>query len=286
MTAPGATGAVKMPPATDRLALLCWPLALLLLVGFINAFPAWQALSQALGRQAAWLPFGLLVVVLLLLAGLAWRPGDNGRPWHWPAIAAGLALAGLGLLATDPAFPAKRIHVAEYAVLALVLRRALAPWLAGWGLTLAAALLGLLAGLHDEMVQGLLPSRSFGLRDIGVDGLGALAGALLGHGLRLAPGGAIAADLPWRALPWGWLGRCWLPLGLGVVLLAWPLEKLAGAPLPLWTIAPLLAGCANLLWQPPAVLPGLARLSLILLLFTAPLALYPLLSHVPPLVFR
>lgn len=274
--------AVVDNPGRDVVAGLSWALAAMLLAFFINAFPAWSALSQQLGKQAALLPFGLLGLILLPLALLAWRR----RPWDWRCILAGIACAVLGLLATDPAFPAKRIHVAEYAVLALVLRRALAPWLKGWSLTLAAALFGLLAGLHDEMVQGLLPSRSFGLRDIGVDGLGALAGSLLGHGLRLAPGAASAATLRWRDLPQASWALGLLPLGLGVVLLAWPLERLAGSAIPLWPLAPLLAGCALLLAQPPLPDPGWRRLLLILLLFTAPLALYPLLSHVPPLVFR
>lgn len=269
-------------PGRDVVAGLSWALAAMLLAFFINAFPAWSALSQQLGSKAAMLPFGLLSLILLPLVLLSWRR----RPWGWRCILAGVICAGLGLLATDPAFPAKRIHVAEYALLALVLRRALAPWLKGWSLTLTAALLGLLAGMHDEMVQGLLPSRSFGLRDIGVDGLGALAGTLLGHGLRLAPGAASASKLHWRDLPVTMLACGLLPLGLGVALLIWPLERLAGAPIPLWTFAPLLAACALLLFQPPPADTGWRRLVMILLLFTAPLALYPLLSHVPPLVFR
>ncbi|WP_428245589.1 VanZ family protein [Ferrovibrio sp.] len=261
---------------SDRVALACWPLAVVLLLAFVNAFPAWQALSTELAGHASGLPFVVLLAVLLPLALLAWRR----RPWDWRLLLAGLACAVLGLLATDPAFPAKRIHVAEYAVLVLVLRRALCPWFAGWPLTLIAALLGLFAGMHDEMLQGLLPSRSYGLRDIGVDGLGALAGALLGQGLGLATGNG-AARLSWRqaCLPA-------LPLGFGLALLLLPLERLAGYPVPPWSIAPLLAGCAALLLLPPATDMAARRLHLLILLFTAPLALYPLLSHVPPLVFR
>ncbi|MEL3891885.1 VanZ family protein [Ferrovibrio sp. MS7] len=259
----------------DWMALACWPLAAVLLLAFVNAFPAWQALSVQLGGGARWLPMLALTAVLLPLALIAWRR----RPWDWRLLLAAIICAALGLLATDPAFPAKRIHVAEYAVLALVLRRALCPWFAGWPLTLMAALLGLFAGMHDEMLQGLLPSRSYGLRDIGVDGLGALAGTLLGHGLGLTTGKSVA-QLSFRraSLPA-------LPLGVGLMLLLVPLERLAGYPIPPWTVAPLLAGAAVLLLLPDSD-PAVRRLHLLLLLFTAPLALYPLLSHVPPLVFR
>jgi len=259
------------PP--DRTAQACWLLAILLTALFVNSFPVWTSLSRKLGSAAALLPFGAFLLLLAALLPVAWRR----RPWSGRAALGALAMAALGLLLADPDFPAKRIHVAEYALLALVLRRALAPLLAGHQLLLATITFGLLCGLHDEMLQGLLPSRSYGLRDVLVDGCGAAAGALLAQALRLMPGQAKAAlgNLPLTVIP----------LGVSILLLALAMPAFDGQPVPLWTAAPLLCSIGALLLtsEPAGAERPLLRL---LLLFTAPLALYPVLSHVPPLVFR
>ena len=257
----------------DATAGLCWALAALLVAAFANAFPLWVWLSQQLGAAAKLLPFALagLLVAAMLLAG---RGGRRDIRW----LAAGIFAALLGLALADPDFPAKRVHVAEYAVLALVLRRALRPWFVGADLVLAVALLGLLAGLHDEAIQGLMPSRTYGLRDILVDGLGAIAGACLVQGL----GFRDAAEQParWRHMP-----KLLLAPLAGALLLALALPGFEGGPIPPWTAAPLLAGCAACSIVP---LPqdGWRGFTIALLLILAPLALYPVLSHVPPLVFR
>jgi len=85
-------------------------------------------------------------------------------------------------------------HLTEYAVLALLLRRALsgAPDLApGWnGRTCAAALaLSVAYALSDEFHQSFVPTRSASAVDVGIDTLGAVLGLCSGW---------IGAAIPWN----------------------------------------------------------------------------------------
>ncbi|WP_374630999.1 VanZ family protein [Ferrovibrio sp.] len=263
----------------DFMAWLCWGLAVLLVAAFANSFPLWLWLSDRLGAGARFMPFALAGLLLagMLFARMLFASHGRQRDIRW--LAAGLLAALLGLVLADPDFPAKRVHVAEYALLALVLRRAVRPWFTGGDLVFAVALLGFLAGLHDEAIQGLLPSRSYGLRDILVDGLGAIAGACIAQGLGYHSSAAEPAR--WRAMPKPLLA----PLA-GAVLLALALPGFEGNPIPPWSAAPLLAGCAVCLMLPLPAQAAWRGFMIALLLILAPLALYPVLSHVPPLVFR
>lgn len=268
MTAPATPG--------DRAALVCWIAAPLLVLAFVNVFPLWQAATRLLGKTAAWLP-GVLLAGLVAAGFLAaWRR----RPWNLPALAAAILVLGAGLLLADPAFPAKRVHVPEYALLALILRRALAPALSGLPQTILAAILAALGGVHDEMIQGLLPDRTFGLADIAVNGCGAAGGALLGAGLRIAPGRG-PAGVPPSVHNW--------PSGMilvGVALLVAGTPSFIDLPLPFWLAAPLLAAGAAQLILPASADPAGRRIEMYLALAALPLAIYPLLSHAPGIRFH
>jgi len=258
----------------DSLAAYCWPLSLGLLALYVNAFPLWAVLSARLGREiAAYMPFALAGLLGLALLLFSLR-----RRWHWPALGFALGFAAFGLWLADPAFPAKRVHVAEYALLALLLRRAMQPWLGGPQLTLFAAIAASLYGIHDEMLQGLLPERTFGLSDIAVDCLGAFSGSLLGSGLGLS-------ERPMRGAAWPTPLLLWFALLAGTALLAYAMPAFIGEAVPLWVAAPLLGSGAALLFVAPPPNPW-RPVAILLLLLTQPLALYPLLTHVPPFVFR
>jgi VanZ family protein len=73
--------------------------------------------------------------------------------------------------------------VAEYIILSFLVRYALSYRLEGLRLTLFTALVTALYGVHDEMLQGLHPLRYHGWRDIIVNSVAGLSGAMLGHGL-------------------------------------------------------------------------------------------------------
>ena len=88
------------------------------------------------------------------------------------------AAATFGLMLTDPQFPAKRIHVAEYIAVAWLVYRGLGGRLGAPRRAAAAVLIASLLGVHDELIQGLHPRRTFGVLDIITNGFGATAGAL------------------------------------------------------------------------------------------------------------
>ncbi|MBT5667016.1 MAG: VanZ family protein [Rhodospirillaceae bacterium] len=191
-------------------------------------------------------------------------------------------IAVAGILATDPNFPAKRIHIPQYFILALVLHRALsfdlpAPWIFPGAVLFAAVL-----GVHDELIQGLLPSRTFGLRDIGVNSLGALSGGAVGAGLSLFAA-RVNKDLPTPN------GATLFGIGavvIGLALMLAPLEYFRDASIPVWTITPLLAaGFALCLisWRDPF---SRTRPFAVFILITMTLPLYLLLSHANTLNFH
>jgi hypothetical protein len=249
------------------------------LVGlFVQAFEYWQGLTVLMGRGvSAWAPVGiagaLLISVLIV----------HGRPGRWVMPLAGLAVAGAALALCDPAFPAKRIHVAEYALIALVLRVGASRFASGWPLTVTVTCLAGLLGVHDELIQGLHPDRTFGLRDVGVDILGGLAGALLAHRPAARP-----QDPPGEWLPAILLVLAALALELAALLLTAIREGDPGlaTPPPLWAGAPVFAaGIAILLLAPrgPAWAAHLGRMSLAL---AVPTPIYILLPHATSLAFR
>lgn len=152
-------------------------LAALLVLAFAHTFAIWAWLVARLGQTgAAAIPILLSIALAGAFVAILARRGRV----DWRCLALATLVAGLGLLSTDPQFPAKRIHVPQYALLAAILRLAL-PDCAGWTRTLGAAFLAGLYGVHDEFVQGLMPTRSYGLPDMVTNALGAMAGALALH---------------------------------------------------------------------------------------------------------
>ena len=117
-----------------------------------------------------------------LVGGIWWafarRTGVSPSP---ALLCAAVLIAGLGLLLADPRFPAKRIHVPEYIVVAWLVRAGLRHHLDGWSLTVGATLIAGLYGVHDELIQGLHPKRTYGLMDMATNACGAATGALLTH---------------------------------------------------------------------------------------------------------
>ncbi len=136
-----------------------------------------------------------------LLAGdrtAQWLPALLGRlaPWASPAT---LAAAHFGLR--------KLGHLVEFGILAVLWRRALAPW--SRAVPAALVLASLYAGI-DEWRQGLTPDRVPAATDVAIDTLGALLGLAAWEGA-----GPLAAGTL-RAAAWG----LWLATGLGLLLVS------------------------------------------------------------------
>jgi hypothetical protein len=198
-----------------------------------------------------------------------------------------LALAVLGLALTDPAYPAKRIHVPQYLLLALVLRRALSDHVGGTVLNAATIAATLIFGIHDEMLQGLHPSRTYGLRDILVNGTGGASGALLAAGIGLWRGPSGPFHLPLR-IGAALAAQAAALIFLVVTLMRYVAVNPIDAPPTIWAGAPLTLGGLALmaLSGSRSLSPDVRHICLVIASITLPLAIYPVIPHVTPLVFH
>jgi len=169
----------------------------------------WRAVAAALGLilLSAWpLQFALdflrsfnllrltmaAVFLVVAFAALLWlRRREAG--WREWGTALGIA-AVYAAIALRLRIVQERLHLVEYGLVALLFAAALSARLGAAGLPAQAVArramplafaATALAGLLDEVVQGVLPNRRFDLRDLALD---ALAGALA-----LAAAGALAA---------------------------------------------------------------------------------------------
>lgn len=271
----------------SRSGRLLYPLAALLVIAYVNTFELWAVLVDSIGAgRAALVPFAALASALVLAGG--WIVvGRHDIRMNPVLLIAGLALALLGLALTDPEYPAKRIHVPQYFLLALVLRRALSDHVEGAALTAATIVITLIFGIHDEMLQGLHPSRTYGLRDMAVNGTAGAAGALMAAGLGLWRGAPGPFHLPLvigAALAFQLAALAYLVLGLAV----YDWGGLLNVPPPIWTGAPLLPGGVALMVLVRAGRPcsGIRHLCRVIAWITLPFVLYPVIPHVTPLVFR
>lgn len=158
----------------------------LLVVLYVNLFQVWAWLVAQLGSGvvASILPFAVTLAVLLVIVSYFVHRVNRGYTINLVVLGLGMVGAFLALAIPDPNVPIKRIHVPEYITLSFLVRYTLSHRLQGADLTLFTVLVTLLLGIHDEMMQGLHSLRYFGWRDILVNGMAGLSGALLGHGLR------------------------------------------------------------------------------------------------------
>jgi len=141
-----------------------------------------------------------LAALALVLAGVAVRVLARRCAGRREWLVLVLVGATYALAAMRMPIVQERLHLAEYGLLALAFRRALALRAAASGgrpgaLGTAAGAAGLaaLAGLVDELIQGVLPNRQYDLRDVGFNAgaavlalvaAGALAGARASDGRR------------------------------------------------------------------------------------------------------
>lgn len=274
----------------NRSEIFAYAVAFVLVPIFVNGIFVWRWLDALL--PSAVLTVGVMVVVLPVVAWVLWRSARGDRPTlrlPWLLVAVVLIIGAF--LLTDPAYPAKRIHIPEYILLSLVLRWAGSYRLSGVELTVSAGVLTGLLGVHDELLQGLHPSRYFGINDIVVNAISGVAGAAIGH----------AADWP-RPRVWSdrksgrptdsGVAAGHTLAGTGLMLLAlllfiWVLARLDGMPVPVWAGLPLI-GVAFFWMISDAFAGAPARLrptvNLIIWLSVATL-LAPMSVHVSPLVF-
>ena len=156
----------------------------LLVVGYVNMFQFWAWISRVLGHGPLAKMLPVIVTLFVLLVISLWFIQRVNRGYRIKFVFLGIGIVGafLALAIPDSNVPIKRIHVAEYIILSFLVRYSLSQRLEGLQLTIFTALVTALYGVHDEMLQGLHSLRYYGWRDIIVNAVAGLSGAMLGHG--------------------------------------------------------------------------------------------------------
>ena len=257
----------------------------LVVVAFVHFFALYQLTSERLGKEfIAVSPF---LLPILLLATLFLARKIATRQWPPPKllpILLGLCCCLVALALPDPEITVKRIHVFEYLLLSLYIRYTLSFRLAGIPLLLFSSLLAGLYGVHDELLQGLHPARTYGLRDMSVNAVAALGGCLLWHGLAIFSPSSIDHGTEIKALS---LGQSLYLAGLTISIpaLAVPLVVHRNDSLPFWPFLPLAA--AMVVWScffiddRSAQRHGILAVSVVAFVFLA----YPLAVNVLEITF-
>lgn len=230
------------PSLKNLFQILLYLACSLLVVIYANLFSLYQAINTYLGSTfIAIAPFAAipLLLVPLILRSIGSRTEPVSRVPLW----LGLLLVIFALILPDPGYPVKRIHVAEYLLLSLVVRYALSMRLHSNELLFFSIGFCILLGIHDECIQGLLPARTYGLRDMTVNAVSATGGCCIWHGLRIS--GFTKSDAQSETQPLPRLYLLWLTTAvIGFIL---PQSVYLGTNLPLWTILPLLA--TGVIWS-------------------------------------
>ncbi len=116
-------------------------------------------------------------------------------------VLAAVAALFVGLVWSLRDSPEEALHSVQYAVLGTLLFRALDRHPGGLAGYAAAAMAGIGLGIIDELIQWLVPGRTFDYRDLGINGLSAV--------LALVAMGAVRGTARSAAVPGsGTGGRC------------------------------------------------------------------------------
>lgn len=217
--------------------------AAVLVVGYTNTFEVWQLIGTVVSRDLRnAVPLLVVCVMFVFVAGflaVGARTLNLTISWRW--LAATVVAVMIGLASTDPTFPAKRIHVPQYFFLACVLSLSIrardrTPWTLFF-VFLATALYG----VHDEFLQGLHLSRTFGFRDMITNTCGAAAGTFLIRSLKFGKAQASSPPSEYdRPSPWVFVAL--FVTILGIVQYVMASIGFRFGLVPYWTVLPLLAG--------------------------------------------
>lgn len=209
---------------------------LVIVVFYAQSFALWQFLSTAVGQSVAELV--PLIAAAVLAAVMAFGCFRNRSEIEWRWVVAGGVVFLAGLLSSDPAFPAKRIHVPEYFLLTVMVFLGLRRRSADGTAIVGAVMLSTMLGGIDELIQGAMPTRTFGLCDMFTNLIGAVSAGFL---IRARYGEAnVLQDARAMMIPV-------LSVGLGFLLLMLAVSAHKGFGFPIWGYLPAIASLSLLI---------------------------------------
>ncbi len=149
---------------------------LLLYVTIPFARPLLNFLKSLIGTSFSLWVNGVLTMVGVAMFTFFWMHKTlNRRQW---TTLLGVCLIVAVIVGRIP-IPEERVHLLEYAGLGYLIACALEPRLRNILLYNRALGLVFLIGFGDELIQGMLPSRVFDLRDVLFNAVGGIAGIII-----------------------------------------------------------------------------------------------------------
>ncbi len=213
----------------------------LLVIFYVNLFPVLEIVFRLFGDT--FIKGATIGIPTLAVGGLLLYFGTSSRKStpqiHWISVIFGLAICLSALLIPDPKISIKRIHVSEYLLLSLFVRYIMSHKMQAGSLLFFSSFFTVILGIHDEFLQGLHPQRTYGLRDMVVNGVAGAGGGLVWYGFNLFSRNA--ANPP-PSKERGTIHFVYLILlSLTLLIFVTQLHSFPSPAIPLWPCLPLLA---------------------------------------------
>ncbi len=159
----------------------------LLVVFYVNLFPVLEIVFRLFGDP--FIKGAAIGIPVAISGGLLFYFGRHSREatssTHWIFVFVGLTICLSALLIPDPKVSIKRIHVSEYLLLSFFVRYVMSHKIPAGALLILSSFFTIILVIHDEFLKVLHPQRTYGLRDMLVNGVAGVGGGLVWHGLNL-----------------------------------------------------------------------------------------------------
>jgi len=270
---------------TDRRLILGYSSSILLVIMYLNMFPVVKYIVQHYGTTPVLvLPIVITVALLIVIFSFFLKTRlVLKRQASAPLIILGIAVCLAALIVPDHQAPVKRIHVIEYMVLSCLIRYTMSVRLQSTPLLIFSIAFTALLGVHDELLQGLHPLRTYGIRDIFVNALGSVGGGLIWHGFGLFEYPSEVEKQTVRPLGWTYLYLIWL--FCSVLLFFIPLYFFREKILPIWPAVPLISSLILFVLSADKMIPSLSHGVKAVSCVSFTLILYLAAARLTPLVF-
>lgn len=213
----------------------------LLVVFYVNLFPLLEIVFRLFGDP--FIKGATIGIPIVAAGGILLYFGRSNRTitpqTDWVFVIIGLTICLLALFIPDPKVSIKRIHVSEYLLLSFFVRYVMSHKIQAGPLLLFSSFFTVILGIHDEFLQGLHPQRTYGLRDMIVNGVAGVGGALIWHGFNLF---SRKLDNPQPSQARNIIHSFYLiMLSLTLLVFTTQLHSFPSPAMPLWPCLPLLA---------------------------------------------